>query len=1029
MKKILTLFVSLILTGAQQLSAQDSGQPTHQPTYREVKEAGLLGNYSMDQIMEMQRVDALEARQHAPSEEQIRAEQPEPTHIQSTSSSFTISPLNPSICTGNTIALTVPTITSGIANATSDDIYSSTVSLGFSFTFYGVAYTQVKIGSNGVVTFNTGNNGNSWSIGNNEPSTVPTDMKNTIAVPWEDLYPPFGGTIKYGTVGTAPNRIFVAEWCSVPFYFCNTIANNAYYSGQVLLYESSNLIETHILNKGTVQCMSWNGSRAIHGTQNNPGTVASIVPGRNGLDGAWTTTNEGKRWTWNSSTLNYDITNTTFAPVGYLSPSTITWNVQGNPTVIGTGNSLSVSPTTTTTYEANITCSWCGGTITYVAASTVTVTSTLPSAVATSPTICPNTSTTLTGDCTTGCQWWNAATGGTQYLACGSAPCVASGVLVTPALSSTTTYWVTYTSGGCTPASRTAVTVTVGATLANPVASATGVCTASTPSSLTADCGANCEWYTASTGGTPVGVGSPFTSSSSITTYWVQTNSGGCTSNRVQVNIPIGNLNVTASSSLANCPTSTGTLNSTYSGAYSTSATQSNAVSTSAANQQTTANYCTGTSNPGNAVTCPTTAWRSTSIVAPAGVPATITSTTIKGVYFWLADQGKTSNYDTTNVVNGAPGGNPKAVGTDPRVWLKSPTGTYLLLTDIRPLNSDFATNVGNYCYCPTFTPAGTLGVLPNYDGPYNGRDYTPEGGNLATYFNGEATAGTWTLYVSDVVNLGGVHGGLPFGIRIRNFKIEFETWPAVSYAWAVTSSTGTCGTLSTTTAQSTTYTPPSPPASSNYSCTYTMTVTSGTCTGTQSVVVGCTVLPIELLSYTGTNTWRGNELKWVTATETNNSYFTLYRSRDAKTFDRQWKIQSKAINGNSTSNISYAFVDGNVNPGIYYYRLTQTDIDGTTKEVGTIPLTVDAGRYTLNVIPNPTTNVAEVTYECVDNQKAHLRVYDHSGLLIMDREIACSEGENRYTVDLADRADGIYVVTIATNDNVFKGRLIKSAH
>ncbi|MBL0342754.1 MAG: hypothetical protein IPP71_18800, partial [Bacteroidetes bacterium] len=44
--------------------------------------------------------------------------------------------------------------------------------------------------------------------------------------------------------------------------------------------------------------------------------------------------------------------------------------------------------------------------------------------------------------------------------------------------------------------------------------------------------------------------------------------------------------------------------------------------------------------------------------------------------------------------------------------------------------------------------------------------------------------------------------------------------------------------------------------------------------------------LPIELLSFTGKNISNGNLLEWVTATELNNDYFTLMRSRDGFNFE-----------------------------------------------------------------------------------------------------------------------------------------------
>src|ERR1041385_5034681 len=102
----------------------------------------------------------------------------------------------------------------GTAVAVGDDQWSSVVNIGFTFCFYGNAYTQCINGSNGDLGFNIANAGayNTWPIGQAAPSTSAADLENTIMGPWQDLYPPGGGTIKWAVYGSAPCRRFVASW-------------------------------------------------------------------------------------------------------------------------------------------------------------------------------------------------------------------------------------------------------------------------------------------------------------------------------------------------------------------------------------------------------------------------------------------------------------------------------------------------------------------------------------------------------------------------------------------------------------------------------------------------------------------------------------------------------------------------------------------------------------------------------------------------------------------------------------------------
>lgn len=82
------------------------------------------------------------------------------------------------------------------------------VPLGFSFDFYGTSYTSVAIQSNGALTFDAGTL--TFSNACLPRTATPREM---IAVLWDDLYPVgAGASVRYETVGTAPNRQFVVRW-------------------------------------------------------------------------------------------------------------------------------------------------------------------------------------------------------------------------------------------------------------------------------------------------------------------------------------------------------------------------------------------------------------------------------------------------------------------------------------------------------------------------------------------------------------------------------------------------------------------------------------------------------------------------------------------------------------------------------------------------------------------------------------------------------------------------------------------------
>ncbi|RKY91168.1 MAG: peptidase S8 [Ignavibacteriae bacterium] len=92
------------------------------------------------------------------------------------------------------------------------------------------------------------------------------------------------------------------------------------------------------------------------------------------------------------------------------------------------------------------------------------------------------------------------------------------------------------------------------------------------------------------------------------------------------------------------------------------------------------------------------------------------------------------------------------------------------------------------------------------------------------------------------------------------------------------------------------------------------------------------TLIPVELTSFEG-NVVDGNvQLKWATATETNNLGFNIERRKTSNVKrDNNWKkIGFVEGQGTTTEPQSYSFIDESILSGTYQYRLKQTDYDGS---------------------------------------------------------------------------------------------------
>jgi hypothetical protein len=112
---------------------------------------------------------------------------------------------------------------------------SAARSLPFTFRFGGRDFTNIYIGANGIVGFIISGLG---FTGNMDLPTAA--LPNAMICPyWDDLNPEGGGSVWFGTVGTAPYRAVVVSWVDVPHAI--TTGGQNRFTLQTLLHESGQI--------------------------------------------------------------------------------------------------------------------------------------------------------------------------------------------------------------------------------------------------------------------------------------------------------------------------------------------------------------------------------------------------------------------------------------------------------------------------------------------------------------------------------------------------------------------------------------------------------------------------------------------------------------------------------------------------------------------------------------------------------------------------------------------------------------------
>ena len=140
----------------------------------------------------------------------------------------------------NSVTCNTPMLISTGTIAINGDDDIAGITLPFSFTFYGVAYNDVYISTNGFISFDA-NASHGCCSGYELPYS---QTASYIALAHTDLYVPSAtageeGSVFYDVVGSAPNRVFIVHYESA--YACCDA--DPVVTGEIQLYETTNEIK------------------------------------------------------------------------------------------------------------------------------------------------------------------------------------------------------------------------------------------------------------------------------------------------------------------------------------------------------------------------------------------------------------------------------------------------------------------------------------------------------------------------------------------------------------------------------------------------------------------------------------------------------------------------------------------------------------------------------------------------------------------------------------------------------------------
>lgn len=174
--------------------------------------------------------------------------------------------------------------------------------------------------------------------------------------------------------------------------------------------------------------------------------------------------------------------------------------------------------------------------------------------------------------------------------------------------------------------------------------------------------------------------------------------------------------------------------------------------------------------------------------------------------------------------------------------------------------------------------------------------------------------------------------------------------------------------------------------------------------------------LPITLVSFEASVCATSVCLRWVTASELNNDFFTVEKSVDG--INWKWVEDIKGA-GNSQNELSYSTIDHSPFAGASYYRLKQTDFNGEYTYSSIEPVKFESAiSKGLMIYPNPARD--NVTITGLNEEIEKIRIFNTTGqeLSHFVTNIESTKSSLKFNISMLN--PGVYYIQVADSYRPF---------
>ena len=173
--------------------------------------------------------------------------------------------------------------------------------------------------------------------------------------------------------------------------------------------------------------------------------------------------------------------------------------------------------------------------------------------------------------------------------------------------------------------------------------------------------------------------------------------------------------------------------------------------------------------------------------------------------------------------------------------------------------------------------------------------------------------------------------------------------------------------------------------------------------------------LPVELIDFTPYCNESSIKLIWHTSSENAADYFSLYRSYDAINFTF---VASIPAAGYSNQELKYEYEDKPSHTPVYY-KLTQTDYDGKTRELDIKSISCSnysSEAFDFEILGNNNSTLSIKLKGKLGNEY-ELKIYDDLGRILYTKELIQNEAQERKMLNI-NLISAVYLVSLTNKSS-----------